>query len=133
MQELTIAIDDTTAARAAAVLPAVRKRAPRADLEYVYRGAVGVGLNRLCEPSFGFTAADFAAPEPGALVVAVNVDAADVARATFFAVELDTDIGAVLSAALCTGLEKLIGGKARLVGPFQDAPAQAQGVGHVSA
>lgn len=132
MQELTITIDQTTAARAAAILPKVRKRTPRADLEYVYRGAVGVGLNRLCEPSFGFTAADFAAPSTGSSDVLVAVDAADTARATHFANELETDIGAVLSAALCTGLAKLAGNGARLVGPFQDAPAQAQGAEHVS-
>ena len=115
-----IAINTLAATRATACIAAVQAAgAPEADLDYVYTGAVGVGLNRLFDPSFAFVAADFASSSEADDEVDVAVEAADVSRAASLATSLSTTSALVLSAALCTGLEKLVGSSARIVGPFE--------------
>lgn len=115
----TIAINTVTGQRAAAVLPIVQVQYPAADLDYLCAGAVGVGLNRLFSPAFKFVAEDFGTPLEADDTVAVELDDADDARATSLAAELGVDVALVLSAALCTGLAKLVGDTSRLVGPFE--------------
>ena len=115
-----IAINTLSATRASACIAAVQAAgAPEADLDYVYTGAVGVGLNRLFDPSFAFVAADFDAPGSADDSIDVAVESADESRAASLATALSTTSALVLSAALCTGLEKLVGSSARIVGPFE--------------
>ena len=115
-----IAINTLSATRASACIVAVQAAgAPSADLDYVYTGAVGVGLNRLFDPTFAFVAADFASSGAADDEIDVAVEAADVSRAASLATALSTTSALVLSAALCTGLEKLVGSSARIVGPFE--------------
>ena len=115
-----IAISTLSATRANACIVAVQAAgAPSADLDYVYTGAVGVGLNRLFDPTFAFIAADFDAPGSADDEVDVTVETADAARAASLATALSTTSALILSAALCTGLEKLVGSSARIVGPFE--------------
>lgn len=114
-----IAVDTVAVQRMAHVLPRVQEQVPAADDDYVYAGAVCVGLNRLFDPTFRFVAEDFADPGEGEEEIDVAVDEADDARATSLAAELDVPVSRILSAALCTGMAKLVGSTTRLAGPFE--------------
>lgn len=117
MATYTIAVNDEVATRAATVLPLVQAIKADADSDYVYTGAVTVGLNRLYDRHFRFKSADFITTA-GTTNVDVEVDAQDEARAASLADSLELTTDVILSAALCVGFEKLVGGTRRLVGPF---------------
>jgi hypothetical protein len=117
----TIAVDTITIQRAIAVLPLVQEQYDDATEDYVYMGAVTVGLNRLFDRNFKFKAADFATPAGADDTVEVELWGGDEDRAQSLADDLGIDVGAVLSAALCTGVAKLVGNTARIVGPFSEA------------
>ena len=117
MATYTIAVNDEVATRAADCLPRVQVIHPAADSDYVYTGAITVGLNRLYDRHFRFVHNDFATTA-GTTNVDVEVDAQDEARAASLADSLELTTDVILSAALCVGFEKLVGGTRRLVGPF---------------
>lgn len=114
-----IAINTTTAERMAHVLPLVQEQVPAADADYVYSGAIGVGLNRLEDPTFKFVGDDFDTVTEADSEVDVEVTAADGVRVFALSVALGVDEDLIRSAALCTGMAKLAGDPTRLVGPFE--------------
>lgn len=117
----TIAVNTLTVQRVATVLPLVQDVVAEATDDYVYTGAVGVGLNRLFDPNFKFKASDFESVVFADDTVDVTIDPADSDRATSLAASLGVSVDVILSAALCTGMAKLVGDPVRLVGPFSEA------------
>ena len=115
---LTIAIDTHSGQRVSPVLALVQQTVPAADDAYVLTGALGVGLNFLLDPVYQFDAADFANPSAADDTVSVDPIEGDEARAESLATALEVDVSLIYSAALCTGLARLLGSTARLTGPF---------------
>jgi len=115
-----IAINTITAQRMAHVLPLVQAQVPAADEAYVWMGAVATGLNRLFDPKFNFVASDFGTAPTADDMIDVTLWDGDDARAASLAAELGVSVGLILSAALCTGMGKLSGDRARLIGPFAE-------------
>jgi len=105
MRTIRIAIDKATAERAVELLPGMRAAVPEADLAYVYSGAVRVGLNGLLSQT-RLTAGDLASKD-GAGIEALNVQDADMERASQLAVSLEVPLDATVGAAVCTGLSVL--------------------------
>lgn len=112
MPSITINIDATGQARAAALVPIVQATVPLADLDYVYNGASGFGLRRIASalPNRELDAADLT-PVAGTGVSAVTypLDAENTAIATVKAAALGMTLEEVVSAAVCTGLSLLAG------------------------
>lgn len=115
---VSIDIDTHTGQRVAPVLTLVQVQVPAADEAYVLKGALGVGLNFLFDPVYGFVAGDFTTPGAADDAVSVEPIDGDEARAQSLADALEVDVALIYSAALCTGLARLQGSKARLTGPF---------------
>jgi hypothetical protein len=67
---------------------------------------------------YQFVSGDFADPAAGDDVEAVELLAGDADRAASLASSLSVNITLIYSAALCTGLARLQGSTARIVGPF---------------
>jgi hypothetical protein len=112
-------VDTTADARNATVLPLVQETVPAADEDYVYSGAVRIGLNRLAAPNRDYVAADYVATVgAGVSLVTIAVEDDDVARADVIAAAMGVTRARVVSAAVCTGLAMLAGVDARIVGPF---------------
>lgn len=118
-EDVDTKIDAATAARIAGVLAKVQTEVPDADENYIYTGAVRVGLNRLGSSKRTYTGAQFA-PHAGTGVtdVTVAVEDDDVARADAIADARNAERSDVVGAALCTGLAMLSGVDAAIVGPF---------------
>lgn len=90
------------------------------DLDYVFRGAVCVGLNRwtLPRPTQQPPGA-FAPTKPdGAVTYYVHVQARDDERARELAAVCDVPLPLVFSIAVCTGLAMMAGDPA-IRGPFE--------------
>ncbi len=117
----TVNIETTTQAeqRIIAILALVQEQVPAADDDYVRKGAVGVGLNRLLDERFGFVAADFADPAASDDTIAVELIDGDEDRAESLATALSVDVALIYSAALVTGIGKLAGDRSRLLGPVE--------------
>lgn len=115
-----IAINTVAAQRMSHVLPLVQAQVPAADEAYVWMGAVVTGLNRLFDPRFQFVAADFGSPTSADDTVDVTLQDGDSDRANSLAIALGVSVDLILSAALCTGMGKLAGDRARLLGPFAE-------------
>ncbi len=112
-------IDAATAARVAGVLAKVQIEVPDADENYIYTGAVRVGLNRLASTKRAYTDAQFA-PHAGTGVtdVTVAVEDDDVERADAIAGTRGAERADVVGAALSTGLAMLSGLDVAIIGPF---------------
>lgn len=115
-----IAVNTLTIQRAALVLPQVQATVEEATDDYVYAGAIRVGLNRLFDHNFKFKAADFADPGAADDTVECTLADGDEDLAQSLADDLGVNVALVRSAALCTGMAKLVGDTARLVGPFEE-------------
>lgn len=116
---VNVDIDTHTGQRVAPVLALVQEQVPEADEAYVYAGAIGVGLNFLLDPVYGFVHADFASPGAADDTVAVTLAEGDADRAESLADGLGVSVALIYSAALCTGLARLQGSVDRLTGPFE--------------
>lgn len=97
------------------LLNSVQEQVPAADLDYLYAGAVGVGLNFLLDDRLAYTAADFDAVEAEDSQITVTLLDGDAARVTSFAAAIGVEEKLVYSAALCVGLARLAGDTTRMI------------------
>ncbi len=112
MPNIAVNIDADGIARAAALLPIVQATVPLADLDYVYNGAAGVGLNRLCStmPTRVLDGADLTpVASSGVVLTTFDLDAANTARAAAKALSVGLLTQSMVSAAVATGLALLSG------------------------
>lgn len=112
MPNIDVNIDADGIARAAALLPIVQATVPLADLDYVYNGAAGVGLNRICStrPTRVLDGADLTpVASSGVVLTTFNLDAANTARASAKASSVGLLTQPLVSAAVATGLALLSG------------------------
>ena len=119
----SVFIDAASIALGTTVLLAVQATVPAADLDYTYAGAARVGLTHIAwdkwPTNYAYTAADFdITVDAGALEIEVDLEDDDSACAVAFAADLSVPAEAVVGAALCTGLARLSGTDARIVGPW---------------
>jgi hypothetical protein len=104
-----LTISTAAAALAASSVAVVQVGYPAADIDYVYTGAVRMGLTRLSSPKRTFTAADYAVLPAALTTVTVSVATDNDATAQAIATALGVSKARVLSKALCTGLTTLNG------------------------
>lgn len=112
MPNIDVNIDADGIARAAALLPVVQLTVPLADLSYVYNGAAGVGLNRICStmPTRVLDGADLTpVASIGVVLTTFDLDAANTARAAAKGAEVGYATRVIASAAVATGLALLSG------------------------
>lgn len=112
MPNISVNIDADGIARAAALLPVVQLTVPLADLAYVYNGAAGVGLNRICStmPTRVLDGADLTpAASSGVVLTTFDLDAEKTSRASAKAASVGLLTQPLISAAVATGLALLSG------------------------
>lgn len=112
MPNIAVNIDADGIARAAALLPVVQLTVPLANLDYVYNGAAGVGLNRICStmPTRELDGTDLTpAASSGVVLTTFDLDAEKTARAAAKATAVSLSTAQLTSAAVATGLALLSG------------------------
>ncbi len=110
MPSITVNTDTTARSRAAALVPIVQVTVPSADLNYLYDGAAGIGLKRICStmPTRQLQAADLT-PVAGSGVAETTfpLSTENYARALVKATALGMTTEQIVGAAVRTGLSLL--------------------------